>query len=339
LTAIKDDDLLKIVNLSEAILHKLPVYLMDSPEDIPNNETWATWVIPLNFIQANGMVGDLGEFVPDFANIMVNDSGNSLVITDAQTRTRKIAEIVWLLEGAVIDSTVSEFFKINYAYAEDVSLLIQDLFGGGTSQNRNRNRQNNRNSSNNQGQVSAVADYRTNTLIISAPFEIMENIREVIDQVDEPVEETSIIKYFPLRYAGAEETASLILSLFNTTQNNTGFGFDIQFGGSSNNYSERSVRDEQVYALADTRVNAVIVKAAESIMPEIEATINSLDSDSSGDQKIFVYDVGAWSVEEVAEMLNQIFSGNGQGGSTARATGQTNRQRQTSGQRGGGIGR
>jgi hypothetical protein len=59
-------------------------------------------------------------------------------------------------------------------------------------------------------QVTAVADARTNAVVVSAPEEMLPTIEDLIKQVDQSIDQICEIRVFPLRFAEATNTAQLI---------------------------------------------------------------------------------------------------------------------------------
>ncbi len=62
--------------------------------------------------------------------------------------------------------------------------------------------------------VLAVADTRTNAVIVSAPDELHATIAKVIEQVDNTKELETQIKVFPLQYADATEMTDVITKMY-----------------------------------------------------------------------------------------------------------------------------
>src|SRR6185436_13817480 len=77
--------------------------------------------------------------------------------------------------------------------------------------------------------VTAVADDRSNSLVVSAPEDQMPIVRALVQQMDVDVDAVTELKVFRLRNADPQETADQLASLFPDTtqqgQRNRGFGF------------------------------------------------------------------------------------------------------------------
>jgi type II secretory pathway component GspD/PulD (secretin) len=76
----------------------------------------------------------------------------------------------------------------------------------------------------------AVADERTNSLVVSAPEELMSLIEKLVREVDTASEDITEIWVFTLQYADATETAQLITELFPDTSSSSTQQFAPRFG-------------------------------------------------------------------------------------------------------------
>ncbi len=169
--------------------------------------------------------------------------------------------------------------------------------------------------------VSAVADERSNSIVVIASEEALADIESLIVQIDVPTEEETSLEVFPLRYALAEEMADIITSVFATEDaagsGDTGrrFGF-AGFGGfggfrapqtSQQADSGRRLDEAEVTAVADVRTNSVIVSASTKSLAQVRALIEKLDSDPAKDLGVHVYRLQNADVEQVLEILEGMF--------------------------------
>jgi type II secretory pathway component GspD/PulD (secretin) len=164
----------------------------------------------------------------------------------------------------------------------------------------------------------------SNSLIVSAPEAQMPIIEDLVKQVDVPVEDVTEVKVFRLKHASADETATLIKSLFPDTStqgsgNRSGrtggssfFGFRPpgstggSTGGASGS-SERMLKQNRVVAVADARTMSVIVTASPTLMEQITGMIAQLDGDASKQQKVFVIPVENADPAQMQQILQTLF--------------------------------
>ena len=176
----------------------------------------------------------------------------------------------------------------------------------------------------------ATSDERSNSLIVSAPEEMMTTIEEVVKAVDTNVEDVTEVRVFRLKYADPTEMADLLSGLFpddtrtdSNTRNNFRFGGGGfpggpggMFGGGRQNnantqQSERMKRMGRVLAVADQRTSSVVVSAARDLMVQIGAMIEQLDANPAKKQKVYVYSLENADVQEVEQILRDMFDRNG----------------------------
>ncbi|MDH7503367.1 MAG: secretin N-terminal domain-containing protein, partial [Verrucomicrobiota bacterium] len=252
---------------------------------------------------------------------------------------------------------------LKYADAKSVANVIKELFQQDTTQNRNQQggpgrffnfmrggpggqggdaaqmsaRSNGRAP---QPRVTAVADERSNAVVVSAPEDQMPVIEGLIAELDQNIDEITELRVFHLQYADPQEMASLLTSLFpDPTTSQQGSRGQFQFGGgfgggppgqggarggTTSNTSERAIKQSRVVAVPDPRTRSVVVSAARNLMDQIAAMITDLDSDPARKQKVFVFDVQNSDPEQVQEILQSLFPAQnyGAGYTRARSSGQ-----------------
>jgi general secretion pathway protein D len=176
--------------------------------------------------------------------------------------------------------------------------------------------------------VVAVADQRTNSLVVSAPEELMPLIEDVIAQIDGAAADSAQVRVFPLRYADATEMAQIITDAFDV------YGSSAQRGGGGRRggfrgmtQSQRQMEEDMVIAVADIRTNSVVVTAVTEKMKVIEKMVEGLDSDPAKDRKVFIYPIENADAQSVQEILQNMFQG--QGGTRRSTTNRSTTTRQT----------
>ena len=192
--AIRTGRTLKVVTLDQAKKGALPVRSGLDPEKIEVSDQLVTHVIPIQFADAVQLKRDLATLVPTYADLSANASTNALVYTDTQTNVRRLVEIIKALDSRMASVAEVKVFQLKYANAANAARLISDLFkpdqagqqgrggspfgaaiqsfmmggGGGRGGGPGGGGQGEQASSRLQ-KVTASADDRTNTLVVSAP--------------------------------------------------------------------------------------------------------------------------------------------------------------------------
>lgn len=360
---LRDGRTLTIVTQSEAKKRDIPVRMGYEPDTIPKDSQVVTQIIPVRFINAVQLARDLQPLMPTQTTMTANEGGNALVITDTQTNIRRLAEIIKALDTSVSSLSAVKVFALRYADAKTVADMVKEVFAstdsrsssgrgsfafggfGGFGGDRGRGDSSSSTTSGRPGasKVVATADERSNSLVVSAPDDLMPTIEELVGSVDMNVEDITEIRVFRLQHADPQETADLLASLFpdpTASQSNQGGRFGGFFRGpfgerggdnsSSSSQSDRLKKQTKVIAVPDNRTRSVVVTAARDTMEQIGRMIEQLDSDPSRKQKVFVYEVQNTDPETVQQTLEDLFSGQSTSSSRNRnTTGQAGSQLNT----------
>ena len=185
--------------------------------------------------------------------------------------------------------------------------------------------------------VVAVADERSNSLVISAPDEFIPEIERLVREIDVSISDVTELRVFPLSNADPQEMADIMGQLFpdetGTTGNNQGDfrlggfpGGGFNFGNNNNNnnrrrgnntananQSDRMKKKGRVVAVPDLRTSSLIVSADMELMPQIEAMIQRLDVSQARKQKVYVYSIENADVQQVEQIVRDMFDRSGTG--------------------------
>jgi general secretion pathway protein D len=350
--AIRDGRKIDIKTLEDAKKSNIPVKSGSDPESIPNNDEVVTQIIPVKYANALQMTKDLLPLLPSFATMTANESGNALVITDTQSDIRRMAQIVKALDTSISGISTIKVFPLRYADAKDLAAELKELFPAQTGNNQNNNGRGgfgrmgggfpgmpgmpgaDPNAGTGQSEarkaatrVVAVADERTNSLVVSASDDIMPYIEGLVKEIDTNAENITELRVFQLSYADPQEMADLLSNVFpDESKSSTGNRSTLQFGrgggraggmmaammGGGNNAqttgtSTRARQKGKVTAVADARTASVIVSAASDLMPQIAEMIAQLDANPAKKQKVFVYSLENADVDNVQQVLQDMF--------------------------------
>lgn len=190
-----------------------------------------------------------------------------------------------------------------------------------------------------QKRVVAVADERSNSVIITAPEAMLEAIEEVLRELDMNVDDVTEVRVFALKNADPTEMSDTLNQLFGTTTSSsrggtssqggfqTPFFFGGRFGGSSGGQGgdNRALRsDQKVLAVADPRTTSLIVSAPRQMMDQIAKMVEQLDASPAKKQKVFVYPLEFADVNKMSEILRGMFEGDSTRNRSLQTTSQDN---------------
>ncbi len=343
--AIRNGRTLTIMSRDEAKKRNIPVTPGSNPEAIPKTDEMVTQIIPVRYANVSQLLKDLEPLKPAYATLTANDSANALVLTDTRANVRRMVEIVNALDTSVSSVSTVRVFPLKYADAKDLAAAVKELFQSPTTgqQQGNNARQFFRGFGGGGGgpggqgggtdnaaaqrvvpHVSAVADDRSNSLVVSAPDEYIPTIEQLVREIDVSVTDVTELRVFHLANCDPVETAALFAQLFpddsrTTDQNQAAVRFRGGFGGFFNQgnvptvqtpTSDRMKKKGEVIAVPDQRTSSVIISAAGDLMPQIAAMIEQLDGNSSKKQSVYVIPLENAEVTDVLPVLQDMFNKN-----------------------------
>jgi general secretion pathway protein D len=355
----RGERMLKIVGKDKASIEDLPVRSGANPEDIPKNDLMVTQIIPIRFGNAGQLIENITELLPDYATISANAGSNAIILTDTQQSIHRIAEIVSALDTSISSISEIRVFPLVYADAKQLADVIKGLFqssssgssrssssrgssssgiaemmrarfGGGSSSSRSSGSSGRSSRSGGSGssaalaaasRVVAISEERTNSLVVSAPSDVIPTIEQLVKEMDRTIEDVTEIEVFKLQNADAYEMAEVLTSLFSDKDEIENSRGGYRFGsygrssssssrsrsGSSGNSSERMLQQKKVVAVADPRTNSVIVTATAELMIQIKLMVERLDGNKAKQQKVYTYSLQNADVEGVSEILRNMF--------------------------------
>jgi general secretion pathway protein D len=279
--AIRDGRKLTIMSKTDAKTRSIPVKTSNDPNAIPDNDEIATYIIPIRFVEARQLASDLSSFVSPQATIIANEAGNSIVVTDTQSNIRHLVQIIEAVDNSAEAETEIRVFRLQYANPTDVATELGNIFpssgSGGNAQSPIQFRgggggpggffarmaaatggANNNNSTSDrikkQTQVTAVADARIQSVIVTAPKDLMDQIAGMMHDLDVPSQRDQKVYVYHLDHGDPNQVVQVLQNTF---------------GGNNS----RSTSSTQQGAL-ETRANAGATTAGN--------TTSSLGTSSSG---------------------------------------------------------
>jgi len=165
-----------------------------------------------------------------------------------------------------------------------------------------------------------VGDDRSNSLIVSAPSDLLVTIEQMVKEIDQPVADITVLRSFSLKNADPSELANQLSQLYpddSSNNNNANQGpFPFMFRGpgggrgaqsGANTESERARKMGRVLAVAEPRTKRLLVTAPKAIMPQIADMIAELDV--PGQKEIVgVYDLQNADPQDVQQALSDLFN-------------------------------
>ena len=355
-TALRVGNTLKIISKSNASTQNLPVQSGNDPAVVQNSDRMITQIIPVRYTGAVKLMENLEPLLPEEASMTANEDSNAVVLTGTENSIKRVMEIIQALDTNLSGASQIKVFALQYADATELVDVIEDLFeedsksssrsgssrgssssssssffdrirawreqresGRSSSESRSSSSKSKSSSSapNPTSRVVAVADERTNSLVVSAAEEALPMITQLVQEIDRDVDEITELRVFDLVHADAFEMSEILTNLFSgdnaqgsQSRSSPRFGRGDSRSSSRSSSNEGSARSQsmsQVTAVPDPRTNSLIVWAAANMMPQLERMIQQLDSSNSRQQKVFVYNLDNADVDNVATILRGMF--------------------------------
>jgi type II secretory pathway component GspD/PulD (secretin) len=175
-------------------------------------------------------------------------------------------------------------------------------------------------------QATVVANEAGNSIVITDTQSNIRHLAEIIRAIDNSAEAETEIRVFPLKYANPSDVASELGSIFPSSTSGSGSQSPIRFGGggggpggffqrmmaanaggAASGSNDRIKKATQVTAVADARIQAVIVTAPKDLIEQIASMMKELDVPSTRDQDVYVFKLNNGDPQQAATVLQNMF--------------------------------
>jgi len=286
-----------------------------------------------------------------------DEQTNSVVVRGPSEALMLVEEIIESLDDKTANVADVRVFQLRYADAMNTADVINQLFNQSQSTSSSRNRSSRNAGGGDMGpmmfrgpfggpggetqaegatmvQVTAAADSRTNTVVVTGPEAVLKVVEGVIAKLDSPIANVADVKVFHLQYADATNTAELINEVFGqqsssssrssrNSQQNQQISFQRggmmggmmggrggMMGGQTGQTTGGggSISDVSVIASADSRTNSVVVSGPPETLEIIAQIIKELDENPEQERRIFVYPLENANATNLMTILNNLFT-------------------------------
>ena len=206
-----------------------------------------TRVLRLEHVSAQRMVPILRPLVPPYGHLVAYPDTSSLIITDRGGNLDRLVSIIDRLDRPTADGEV-EIVPLAHASAKELADMLGRLYSepdGGNQQG---------------GQVTVMADERTNSLILKADKATRKELENLAKDLDSPTGTGGNTRVIYLKNADAEELVDVLQTTVQKEQ-----------GG------DQGQPVEDVTIKADAQTNALVVRASKSDFQTIQKVVNKLD--------------------------------------------------------------
>lgn len=273
-------------------------------------------VIELQHADANAVAGLLQQLYEDVlsarqgeVSITSLDTPNALLLIGRTEAINGLKELIEKIDQPVAESSRLRVFRLQHASAIDAEQTIRDFFterpGVGDDLRPGVG-----------SRVRVLADYRTNSLIISAAPRDMIEVTRLIDDLDvQEITAQNEIKVFPLNNAIAEELAPVLQSAINgegesggnenITANSTTLSI-VAVDSEGNQVLDSGILAGAVVT-ADAGANAIVVRAPRASMALVAELIRQLDKAPGIDSLVKVFTIENGDASQLTVALQDLF--------------------------------
>ena len=250
--AVRNGRLLTIMSRDDALHSDIPVRVSGDPETIERTDEIITLIIPVRFVEAEQLVKDLAPLVSTHATIIANAAGNSIVVTDTQANIRHLAEIVKAIDTSAEDLTELHVYHLKHHDPVEIAALLNGLYsdqasttgaqapsrfggmggfggpgffggwgggrgggmGGGSAATAAPAANSQSARIKQRARVVAVADPRTESVVVSSSKDMAEQIGEMIEQLDQESPKVSHVSVIHLENADPQQVQQVLQDMF-----------------------------------------------------------------------------------------------------------------------------
>ncbi len=248
-STVPSGDAIKIIPSAGAKQDNIPTMLEDGSS---RSEKTLTQVVQVNHADAGQLASILRPLLPQYAHIAAHASSNTLVIVDTASNVNRIVNIIRRIDQA--NNFGVEIIKLKHAQANTLVQTLNKLVSKGPRKGKTPAQS-----------QSVSADERTNSLILNGDPSWRANIKSIVAQLDQPVENEGNTEVIYLKYANAKELSSVLQGVGNKM---------IQ---SSKGKKQGQVGTNLFDIQADESTNALVLTAPPILMQSLKSVIDKLD--------------------------------------------------------------
>jgi len=211
-------------------------------------DSMVTRVIPVRYVAPAQVVQVLTPLVPQSGSVVVSPAGNSVIITDRAGNATRLEKLIQRID--IESDSAIEMIALTHANATEVANTV--------------NRLNDKNNVPGVPTANAVADARTNSILLSGDPSARLKLRALIGHLDTPLGDTEATEVVYLRYAKAEDLVKVLDGVAQTLTGETGGTAD-----------KPGARTATIQVHKDT--NALVITAAPAVFRELQAVVRRLD--------------------------------------------------------------
>lgn len=241
------------------------------------SDAFVTRVIEVRYIDAAQLVPILRPLVPQRGHLAAYPASNVLVISDSASNIQRLEKIIRSIDQATSDEV--EVIPLEHASATEIVRIMQQLGGQNPKQKKKLN---------------AVADERTNSILLGGPRSSRVRTRALISHLDTPLDSGGDTHVVYLRNAVAKDLVPVL----------TGISKSIAAKGKT----KAAATPTNIIIEAHESTNALVISAPANVVRSLKSVIQKLDIRRA---QVLVESVIAEVSEEATRELGIQWAGGG----------------------------
>jgi len=271
-SAVKTDGIYKIQQLQSAKQDSVDVY---NEGESYSGDQLVTRVIKVDNVDVGLLVPLLRTLIPQQGHMAQYKPTNVIVIHDSAANLERIVKIIRKIDKESNEEI--EIIELEHASATEIVRILENI-----------EKQSGAKKASDINKPKFVADERTNSILLSANKKSSLRLKALIAQLDLPIKNAGNTKVRHLRYAKAEDLATLLEGVADSLETDDKKKSSGSRRGSNKLYSIK----------AHTETNALVITAPPDIMKSFDSVINQLDIRR---QQVHVEAI----IVEISESLNK----------------------------------
>ncbi|MDA7852381.1 type II secretion system secretin GspD [Porticoccaceae bacterium] len=213
-----------------------------SPEDM------VVQIIKLKNISANDIIALVRPMLPQASHLAAYPGTNTLLIA---SRSAKVEQIVGIIKRLDQAGTIDiELINVKFASARELTEIMTKLIPMGATQNGQPN------------QVNLAVDERSNSILMTGDPVTRQQIRALVERLDQPLAGDGNTQVIFLQYARAAELIPILESVS---------------GSVTKAEKDQRLAEADISIRADESLNSLIITAPPSVLSTIKGVIAKLD--------------------------------------------------------------
>ncbi|MFQ5653457.1 MAG: secretin N-terminal domain-containing protein [Planctomycetota bacterium] len=286
-----------IVIVPEKMESKVTPEFLDGGDDVAQGRQTVLRIFRLEHAQAAKLKEKLKAVLSEKAKLEVDERANKIIVTDYAQNVRFLEELIRELDITTDTDTVIEIFALKHTEASEMARLLNAVFGGspaaatagkrgGQPRPPQPKKPGKKGAQTVAPAVKILADNTSNRLVVTAPAEKMQEVRDLIATLDSEKPADVAVRVVPLMHVDAEELVGEIGPMYTKLR------------GSS--------LKEVIEIAANERSNSLIVLSSESNFSAIKKLVAALDTEEAENKLMRTFPLRFADAEDVAEQLEEL---------------------------------